>query len=102
MDFDITDGDLTVSYINLFFYVSLADRSDVAVLQGGSDLEPPVAKKAKLDDDTLGPHAHSVSSGGDQASSGLLTPPLLYLTRVRGIRDCYNAPGMAIGIKGQG
>lgn len=87
---------------NTFVSQSLADQSDVTALQGDSGLEPPVAKKAKLDGDALAPYAHSLAGEGDSASSGLSTPPLLYLTRVRGIKDCYNAPGIAIGIKGQG
>ena len=74
-------------------------------LQGDSDLEQPVAKKTKLDGDTTAPRAHSttLSSNKDDSTTltGLPNPPLFYLTRVRGIRDCYNGPGMAIGIRGQ-
>lgn len=71
-------------------------------LQGDSDLEQPVAKKAKLDEDTTAPRAHSISLSSDSTTlTGLPNPPLFYLTRVRGIRDCYNGPGMAIGIRGQ-
>lgn len=65
----------------------------------------PASKKQKLDDST--------GSGGSRCSPVTLSPEspdapftlsphsLYYLTRVRGVESSYNAPHMAVGIKGR-
>ena len=53
------------------------------------DLEPPVAKKQRIENDSTAP---SIARGDLR--------PLFYLTKVRGISQCFNDSNLSVGIKG--
>lgn len=78
--------------------------------------ESPAAKKPKLadsDDDVicLGSLAEDVPAVSkphpseicevEPVAKGSSHPGMFYLTRVRGIAECYNQPQIAVGIKGK-
>lgn len=65
------------------------------------DLEPPVAKKPRTEEDTV------LTQCEPSLPSGIVVPegrkdqiPLFYFTKVRGISQCFNSPELSMGIKG--
>lgn len=60
--------------------------------------KPPASKRPKLNNSSSS--GSSDSSGGSDSPFALSSQSLFYLTRVRGLDARFNAPHMAVGIRG--